>query len=211
TTLSAVLSHSLLRRQRIHSFWGANRDWGGVEFGSMWCFGRWMSSRGASSCVVADSNSGLDLRARSGDLRNQNRALDFEDLVSRPALEQIQARSPQGRGSFVFDTDQFESNYSRLLAVVMLLDHLRSCIQRISRKHGIWMPPFVIPNLPQRIRSCVAARKQCHPREYQPAFDYSSFHETVLARIHFIEVQWVTVASENRQLHVLALADRVPV
>src|SRR5258707_12501625 len=71
------------------------------------------------------------------------------------------------------------------------------------------MASFFVAHLPQRVRGCVAARKRGHPREHQPAFDDTSLREAALAAVDLVEVQRMRVASQDRQLHMLAFADSV--
>src|SRR6266496_674601 len=93
--------------------------------------------------------------------------------------------------------------------MVTPLDHPRSRVQRISCKHRIRMAAFVVADLPEGIRSRVATCKRSCPGEDQSAFDDARIREAVIPAIDLVEVQRVAVSSENRQLHVLALADGV--
>ena len=67
----------------------------------------------------------------------------------------------------------------------------------------------VAAQYPHGVRGRVAARKRSGPREDQSAFDYASLREAVLAAVDLVEVQGVAVASQDRQLPVLAIADGV--
>ena len=71
------------------------------------------------------------------------------------------------------------------------------------------MAALVVANLPQRVRGRIATGKRGRPREDQPAFHYPGLREAALPAVDLVEVERVTVASQNRQLHMLAFADRV--
>ena len=59
----------------------------------------------------------------SGELWQQDCALDFEDLLRNLTLEQVEPRGHQSRRSFVLYAYKFESNDARLVITVVLFEH----------------------------------------------------------------------------------------
>src|SRR6185369_2477372 len=139
----------------------------------------------------------------------QHRAFYFEDLLIELALEEVNASSNKLDRRFILHTDKLEANDACLLVAFLFLDDSRCGIKRVASKNRIWVSAFIVADLPQGVRCCVAARKRRDPRENQSAFDYSGLSEAALSAVDLVEVQRVAVPRQDRQLHVLALADGV--